>query len=124
MHPDKRAAIKCVIVVLVIVSIVVYSLYHKEWKGAESFDNYVHTLVVKGVLDEEPTPINDTYLETKYAIFYNYALGDDRLLLVTYDTLDKKFSYEVTYMPDEEYEDEWYKGGRNDENMASCCNTI
>lgn len=106
MHPDKRAAIKCVIVVLVIVGIIAYNQYRKEWKGAESFDAYVHTLVVKGLIDEEPIPIGDTYLETEYAVFYNYSLGDDRLLLVTYDIVDKKFGYEVTYMPDEEYEDE------------------
>ena len=106
MHPDKRAAIKWAIVILVIMSIIAYSLYRKEWKGAESFNTYVHTLVVKGLLDEEPIPIEDTYLETEYAVFYNYSLGDDRLLLVTYDVVDKKFGYEVTYMPDEEYEDE------------------
>ena len=106
MHPDKRAALKFTIVILIIVSIIAYSIYRKEWRGAESFDSYVHTLVLKGILDEKPKPLTDTYLETEYAIFYNYSLGDDRLLLVTYDTVDKKFSYEVTYMPDEEYEDE------------------
>ena len=111
MHPDKRAATKWAIVVLIIVGITAYNLYRREWRGAESFDTYVHTLAIKGLIDEEPKPLQDTYLETEYAVFYNYALGDDKLLLVAYDIVDKKFSYEVTYMPDEEYEDEDYEGG-------------
>ena len=39
MHPDKRAAIKCAILVLVIVSIIAYSLYRKEYKGGRNDEN-------------------------------------------------------------------------------------